>query len=349
MRTNPLNVISFVHIPYGSQDLKEIEIKNVIPEELGYSYKPNYTAQPTLGRMSPIQMYSGGSDIKYSFTLTIHEDMLLGGDMRATDQFENIIEFVDALKALSYPYLDDVGLMRAPNVEFQIGDISGNGFVKVNVAWKKPFRNGRYIMADISFDITATKVYPKVIHLEGVEDPPGETTYLTYNDTVRLSDRETELITSIGTLTGLEIAIGDFIPSDNISEEEKRSNIRFVSDTFDYAQQKFRDLLAQMELMAPDSETVDNLQNQVEELDNLINISISGTASITSFVAGLTTVGMLEKLKTDLVEYIEGEYYTNVNRELLAEERDALVVDITDRIDALIVLYEEVSSYGFTG
>mgnify|MGYP001092508480 CR=1 FL=1 len=233
--------IMFVYTPYGTRDMKYIEIKGIIPDEMAYSYTPQYSAQATLGRMSPIQMYAGGSDIKYGFTLTIHEDMLYNDSVAYSDnnnqreRYANIIAFVDDLKAMAYPYLDESDLLRAPRIYFQIGDTTGFGFVKVNNNWKKPFRRGRFIMVDISFDITAETMFPKVKYITTKEDASGEESYLTYNDSVRLSERESELITSIKTFTGFDLAIGSFITNDAISSEEKRSNIRFTDDTFDYS------------------------------------------------------------------------------------------------------------------
>ena len=69
-------------------------------------------------------MYTGGSDKQYTFSVTIHEDM---EDVR---KHGSIIDFVNKVKALSYPVNNNQDLPYLKNVYFQLGIIQGRGISK---------------------------------------------------------------------------------------------------------------------------------------------------------------------------------------------------------------------------
>jgi len=361
---DPFQSILFTFIPYQTAILgtepveKSIIINKVIPEELAYSYNPMFNPQAVLNRMSPIYMYKGGSDITYTFTLTLHEDMVTDGSTILTTsasdsqvKYTKITDLIDDIKSMSYPYKDSQGLLRGQNVYFQIGAIAGRGYLETKHTWKKPFRNGRYVMVDISFTITAQLIFPSVRQATAIVENEEIETFLTYNDTVRLSESETQLVANLKKYTGLDLTISDFIFSDNITTAEKQSNINYTNKYFDRNQERFGDLLNMLDSMDPKSETVDNLQSMLEGQENLFNWNILGAPAQSKVVqvAQLATkIGALEQFKETLVEYITGDYYDTIYDEMLPEERDALVDDIEGTINAMIDLWKEVYSYAPT-
>lgn len=339
----------FSYTPYKSRgyigsltDTKTIEIYNIIPEELGYSYSPNFTEQEVLGRMSPIQLYTGGSDKVYTFTLSVHEDMVM--NLEGQD-YKNIIDFVDDLKAMSYPYLDSTNNMRAQKIYFQIGEISGRGYVQVGVAWKKPFRNGRYVMADISFTITVEELLQKVEVEVGELDEEYKLDYATYYGNIRLDDRTSELITEYGNYIGYDISLVDFVASDNISLEEKQSNVAYTEKFFDSKEEKFLLMLDMMSELDVSSDIIDNLKLQVEGIGEIEFGSLSEGPDPSIFFEVSRTTSKLDKIKESLVEYVE-MYYKEINTKMTEGERDAIIVDIEDTIEAMKIMYEEVYGYG---
>ena len=134
----------------GSKDNEAIEINlDIIPQNIKYSYSSSFASQ-VLGKPSPAFLYTGGSDATYSFSIDIHEDML-------PSEYNNIVEFVDKIKQLSYPAEREAKSQTYEEslrtVYFQIGSIAGKGSVNTSVTWQKPFRKGNYVMATIGFTI----------------------------------------------------------------------------------------------------------------------------------------------------------------------------------------------------
>jgi hypothetical protein len=150
----------------GNTEKENIEISiDMIPQKVSYSYIPSFSAQHILGRASPVFLYTGGSNITYEFSVTLHEDAL--SEVQKL-KYKTLEGFIDAIKMLSFPALKDADNISKGyeaslrNVYFQLGDISGLGIINTSVEWKKPLRDGRYIMADVSFTITVVKIFPKV-------------------------------------------------------------------------------------------------------------------------------------------------------------------------------------------
>lgn len=136
----------------GNTEVKEIVI-SLIPQSVSYSYTPNFQATSVLGRYTPIYSYKSGSDEVLSFTLDVHEDLI------DTTKYKSLEEFVDIIKSLSYPRRDTQGALIFPRVYMQLGDIAGFGFVKTNITWKLPIREGKYVNASIDFNFTLEDRY----------------------------------------------------------------------------------------------------------------------------------------------------------------------------------------------
>lgn len=139
--------------------IKEITVPE-IPQTIHYKYSPKFSSQNLLGRATPIYQYSGASGASYSFSVTLHEDAHTKGNQTLED-------LIDSIKSLSAPDNDRYGnLGTYPRVLFTLGELNALVKVEVNVEWKKPVRNGKYIMADVSFTIDVVEEMQPVRVLE---------------------------------------------------------------------------------------------------------------------------------------------------------------------------------------
>ena len=166
-----LNTITFVVFKDDYNKLKEITI-DVIPEELGYSYTSNWSENSPIGRISPIYQYVNGSEKAYDFSITVHEDML------NKNKYKSIVDFVDAIKSMSYPIYKTSGglinVMSFPRIFFTLGEIQGYCIVNTSINWRGPFRDGRYTVVQIDFNIIIdaprTPVKSETVEMERKDD-----------------------------------------------------------------------------------------------------------------------------------------------------------------------------------
>ena len=65
-----------------------------------------------------------------------------------------LVDFVKDLKALTYPqYLTNI--YKPPMILLEVGDFfKMRGFCTVSVSWKKPLREGRYVNASVTIQVT---------------------------------------------------------------------------------------------------------------------------------------------------------------------------------------------------
>ena len=113
------------------------------PESVSDSASAQFDAISPRGRSSPIQGYSGSGPRSISFDLNLSIDYCKNG-LRKT---------VAAMRALCYPSRQTI--IIPPKVMLKIGC-----FIKVvgiptsvNVTWKKPYKEGVYSFADVSFSM----------------------------------------------------------------------------------------------------------------------------------------------------------------------------------------------------
>ncbi len=122
------------------------------PESIQDGYSANFNEVELLGRSSPILVYGGGSSRTLNFTILFHEDLL--------EQDTDIRAFVDKLRALSLPVYDSG--IKVPKVYFRIGKMfSCWGTVNTTVNYKPPVRNGRMIVAEVTFELTRLSSIPR--------------------------------------------------------------------------------------------------------------------------------------------------------------------------------------------
>lgn len=118
-------------------------IFGISPDEVSESNSAQFDDADVRGRSSPFKQYSQSGPRSVSFTVTLYADYCPMG----------IVQTVSAVKALVYPKYTDV--IEAPHAYFKIGKFMAlDGVVNsVSVSWRKPFRDGYYLFADVSIDM----------------------------------------------------------------------------------------------------------------------------------------------------------------------------------------------------
>lgn len=162
----------------------------VIPDSLSASYSANFQSVTTHGLIRPVRYYTGGSEKSVSFTIKMHEDLLHKDSLHEDPQYKysnkldeyanadsNLYALVDVIKRLSEPSTDyKKQVLLPPKVYFQLGNqFAGTGHIDTSVSFSVPFRNGRYIMADISFTFAFHEIFESN-KLTAETTKPGELT-----------------------------------------------------------------------------------------------------------------------------------------------------------------------------
>lgn len=309
----------------------QIEI-NTIPQSVAYDYSPNFSEFDMLGRLSPVYLYTGGSDKTYSFSITIHEDM------EEVSRHGTIIDFVDKLKSLSYPTKNTKGLPYLKDVYFQVGNITGVGIVNTSVSWKKPFRNGRYVMADISFTITAIDTIPEVkkhMITQTRDEIEGEYEGVIYSG---VTTNQYKLIDNYLAEAGYNTNIPDFI-SIGETDTYRATQVSDARNTYEYNLQRL-DYIYDAFATIDDTDTLTNLIRPVVEFYSSDGLSLMYNNKITldskvvkDTVTKMITLGNIEK---NIEKYLD-HYYKNVNKDLTPEQR----VKIEEQLLQTIIQLEE--------
>ncbi len=122
------------------------------PESMQDGYTANFNEVELLGRSAPVLVYSGGSSRTLDFSVVFHEDLL--------ENDTDIRVFADKLRALSLPVYDSG--IKVPKVYFRIGKMFACwATVNTTINYKPPVRNGRMIVAEVTFSITRLSSIPR--------------------------------------------------------------------------------------------------------------------------------------------------------------------------------------------
>ena len=121
----------------------EITLK-LIPDDVSESYSPKITPVSPYGVIRPINFYVGGENKKVNMSFTINEDFI----------GQSLYDFLDRLKKMSVP-VSGRNILKPPLVYFQLGEhFAGKGHINTSFDLQKPFRNGRYTVANCNIDFT---------------------------------------------------------------------------------------------------------------------------------------------------------------------------------------------------
>ncbi|AWD93029.1 hypothetical protein HSE3_gp077 [Bacillus phage vB_BceM-HSE3] len=129
-----------------------------MPDEISDNENAQFEDQAIAGRSAPIFNYSSSGPRSVSFSITLHDDYCKDG----------ILATVNKFKALVYPSYRE--LIASPKCYIRIGDFIRCICVveSVDVTWKKPYRNGIYIVADVNISLKEVADVPYSTHeIEG--------------------------------------------------------------------------------------------------------------------------------------------------------------------------------------
>lgn len=302
---------------------KAIEINlDIVPQNIKYSYSSSFASQ-ALGKPSPAFLYTGGSDATYSFSIDIHEDMLPSG-------YNNIVEFVDKIKQLSYPavksqtaegkYLLEESLRT---VYFQIGSIAGKGSVNTSVTWQKPFRKGNYVMATIGFTIVVEHRFQKVEQKTRERLVAGTEVY--------------QDVLSVEYLNQLALqTLGEKYVFDYNMDAVRSEIYEGLVKTYNYNLEKLINLKKAFKIVDESGLIVDAL-SVIPEDPSKRQVTNSSVATYSK---------AFKKLTRDKVEEYMENYYKNINKDMLPEERDLIVKTIMTLVNNLNEAAEAMYKYG---
>ena len=311
----------------GSKGNKAIEINlDIIPQNIKYSYSSSFASQ-ALGKPSPAFLYTGGSDATYSFSIDIHEDMLPSG-------YNNIVEFVDKIKQLSYPavksqtaegkYLLEESLRT---VYFQIGSIAGKGSVNTSVTWQKPFRKGNYVMATIGFTIVVEHRFLEVVQKFRKRLVAGTEVYQDVLSVEYLNQLASQTL-------GEEYFFG-------YNMGAVRSKIyEGLVKTYSYNLEKLINLKKAFEITDESGLIADVLS----VIDEDVKLDSSQRQVTNSIVA--TYSEAFKKLTQDKVTTYMNHYYKNINKDMLPEEKKRIIETIMTLVNNLNEAAEAMYKYG---
>lgn len=129
---------------------KVIEMTH-IPEELEDSNSASFSEVNIQGRSAPVLGYDGSGPRMIRFTLQLHDDYCPQG----------IKQEVQNLKALTYPKYSG-SRIEPPRCYVRIGNFLRMTGVcdDVSVNWKKPYRDGVFVYADVSLSFKAALEMP---------------------------------------------------------------------------------------------------------------------------------------------------------------------------------------------
>lgn len=306
-----------------SKGNKAIEINlDIIPQNIKYSYSSNFPGQ-ALGKPSPAFLYTGGSDATYSFSIDIHEDMLPSG-------YNNIVEFVDKIKQLSYPavksqtaegkYLLEESLRT---VYFQIGSIAGKGSVDTSVTWQKPFRKGNYVMATIGFTIVVEHRFREVVQKFRERLVAGTEVY------------QDVLSVEYSNLLALQTLGEGYFFGYNMDAVRSKIYEGLVK-TYNYNLEKLINLKKAF-TMVDENGLIAKALSVIPEDPSKRQVTTSTIATYSEAFKELTE----DKVK----EYME-HYYKNINKDMLPEERDLIAKTIMTLVNNLNEAAEAMYKYG---
>lgn len=327
--TKDLNKLYFYKKDAPKDVLAEIAI-DIIPQEVSYDYSANFHEQSVLGRMSPLYVYTGGSDKILSFTVTLHEDV---GNIK--EKYGSLNGLVVLIKGLSYPSKYNGPLN---NVHFQLGSISGEGLVNTSVVWKKPFRDGKYIVADINFNITVVKQFPEVRYttiVQKVELPDG--VHQEYSQIKYTTDEVDSLNFVMNNFGGYDSSYNNFIQVED-TKAVKEFYFNQYKESYEYQAtvlNNMYDIIEQRGKGVPKE-----LLDMRREL-SLIKWSVTNPAISKTKEEYEKT---FDKLQKALIKYIEEDYKSN--KDILQSEKDKAIARIKSIFSELKDAMERMTKYG---
>ena len=147
----------------------------VMPESVSASYTASLQQLSSFGILHPVNYYIGGSAKTISFAIDIHEDLTMDYTGRANTERNNLYHMLDILKAMSESSVAN-GKLEPPQVYLQLGNqFAGKGHIETSISLATPYRNGRYVLANIGITFTFHDSF-KSSELDIISREPGSLT-----------------------------------------------------------------------------------------------------------------------------------------------------------------------------
>ena len=244
-------------------------------------------------------------------------------------EYNNIVEFVDKIKQLSYPAEREAKSQTYEEslrtVYFQIGSITGKGSVDTSVTWQKPFRKGNYVMATIGFTIVVEHRFPVPEDVQKTRERLVAGTEV-YQDVLSV-----EYLNQLALQTLGEEYFFDY------NMDAVRSEIyEGLVKTYNYNLEKLINLKKAFKIVDESGLIADVL--------SVIPENPSQRQVTTSTVAAYSEA--FKKLTRDKVEEYMENYYKNINKDMLPEEKDLIVKTIMTLVNNLNEAAEAMYKYG---
>jgi hypothetical protein len=224
--------------------------------------------------------------------------------------------------------------LELAKVYFQLGEISGYGIVNTSTKWNKPFRNGRYVMATISFDIT---IEEKVEQVE-VKTIPTKVNDVEliyeYKIASGFTQEEFNDVRALLASGGYSTEISDFTtvgPSDALVKR----NEEYARQEFDYQRQRLANIYGIFATADGTQKVKDIAIFKSRDLRNVYKLYTEDNSEAES----------IKEAKENFLKYME-YYYENVDRTMTPEEREFIENEVISILDSLQVLAEEIVGYG---
>lgn len=321
----------------------EIAIDKIIPDMVKYQYQPNFEEQSLLGRRSPVFLYTAGSKKTFDFSLKFHQDFL--NLVRITENGESfqptsIVEFVEHLKMLSYPMTRTSGETSFPQIYFELGELSGYGYVNVSVSWEKPWsvQTKNYMMATISFSVTVEKsVSPPTEPQTRTESVEYADLFYDYKISSNITQDEAEdLAERLGVaFTG---SVEDLISNGEVSQFATAIQKGIATENYDFQVERLKNIY---ELFR--TSTGEELPEDLEDFKEVTSFDYEEL-----YTRDSTDAEAIKDMKKAFKGYLD-YYYDDVNTRMTRDEYYEVIESVFTTLERLQEYAEEIYGYGESG
>lgn len=324
--------MTFTRTSENSGDVNTIVIPT-IPQSISYTYSPKFASQQLLGRLTPIYQYMGAGGKHYSFSLELHEDV-------HTTQWDSLEDLVNDIKSLSTPRLDSKGVSDPyPRVLFQLGRLSAFVKVETNIEWKKPMRNGKYIMATVQFQLDVLEELEPIM-ITGFDEVVGKEVKgdyaWWYDGTINYvyTSKQSRAVLNIKDRYGVDLG-------NIITNKSSIINQATPTENWDIERERLNRLFGVYDSQTKSDKDKDAL-NKINKLWKELNV-------------GGANIGMnytqLEKKITELKtahRTFMNYYYDNINLDMTRAEKEAIIQRFDAMLDSMLVTGGGILGYGAT-
>ena len=156
----------FIAVDFGNQRYASYNLP-VYPEDITFNFQTNYEDANIIGRPGKISAYTGTDDIKTSFQLHLHRELVTyNNELKDVNEIDYIISLI---QAAAYPLINPGNGLFAPITTYKFGDTLMVGKQNsVSVKYSGPKINGSYMEAILN--VSFTIVPEKILHYESVKN-----------------------------------------------------------------------------------------------------------------------------------------------------------------------------------